>query len=122
MALAPPSLVLAVGSVIVLVTALAVFVTPGDNGMERERILVPVPGAVTICVVLIHLFAAILSSWVAWPTWAAVVVTALAATSLIAEQPRWRSLLAGQVSNDETRHSKTRGRHTGLGAGSGTGR
>ncbi|MFC5899241.1 hypothetical protein ACFP53_08590 [Streptomyces zhihengii] len=99
-ALAPHSLLLAVGSVIVLVTALAVFVTPGDNGMEREKILVPVPGAVTICVVLIHFVAAIVSSWAAWPTWAAVVVTALAATSLVAEQPRWRSLLAGQSSYD----------------------
>ncbi|MFD0427698.1 hypothetical protein ACFQ60_04195 [Streptomyces zhihengii] len=50
--------------------------------------------------VLIHFVAAIVSSWAAWPTWAAVVVTALAATSLVAEQPRWRSLLAGQSSYD----------------------
>ncbi|MFD0427166.1 hypothetical protein ACFQ60_00690 [Streptomyces zhihengii] len=52
------------------------------------------PGAVTICVVLIPLVATIVSSW-AWPTWAAIMVTALAATSLFPEQPRWRSLLAG---------------------------
>ncbi|MFD9540735.1 hypothetical protein [Streptomyces sp. NPDC060022] len=37
---------------------------------------------------------AVISSWVAWPTWAAVMVTVLAAASLIAEQPRWRHLLA----------------------------
>ncbi|MFF2776037.1 hypothetical protein ACFVU3_14120 [Streptomyces sp. NPDC058052] len=95
-ALAPYSLFLAVGSVVLLVSALAVFVTPGDNGVEREKILVPVPGAVTIGVVLLHLVAAVVSSWAAWPAWAAIVVTALATASLIAEQPRWRGLLTVQ--------------------------
>jgi len=95
-ALAPYSVLLAVVSVILLLGALTVFVTPGDNGMEREKILVPVPGAVTIGLVLLHLGAAVIFSWAAWPTWAAVAVTLLAAASLIAEQPRWRHLLAAR--------------------------
>nr|WP_229883617.1 MFS transporter [Streptomyces omiyaensis] len=93
-ALAPHSVLLAVASVLLLVAALALFATPGDHGMDREKILVPVPGAVTVAVVLLHLAAAVVSSWTAWPTWAAVAVTVLAAASLIAEQPRWRALLA----------------------------
>ncbi|WP_329204099.1 hypothetical protein OG257_01040 [Streptomyces sp. NBC_00683] len=93
-ALAPHSVLLAVVSVVLLLGALTVFVTPGDNGMDREKILVPVPGAVTIALVLLHYLVAVISSWVAWPAWAAVVVMVLAATSLVAEQPRWRHLLA----------------------------
>ncbi|MET9735200.1 hypothetical protein ABZZ79_32605 [Streptomyces sp. NPDC006458] len=93
-ALAPYSVLLAVLSVILLLLVLTVFVTPGDNGMEREKVLVPVPGVVTIGLVLFQLLAAVVSSWVAWPAWAAVAVTALAVASLIAEQPRWRRLRA----------------------------
>lgn len=93
-ALAPHSVLLAVVSVVLLLAVLTVFATPGDNGMVREKILVPVPGVVTVGLVLLQLVAAVISSWVAWPTWAAVTVTVLAAASLIAEQPRWRHLLA----------------------------
>ncbi|MGW1818545.1 hypothetical protein ACWCQM_33880 [Streptomyces sp. NPDC002125] len=95
-ALAPYSVVLAVVSVVLMLAALTLFVTPGDNGMEREKILVPVPGAVTIGLVLLHLAAAVVFSWMAWPAWAAVAATLLAAASLIAEQPRWRHLLAAR--------------------------
>ncbi|MFF1410543.1 hypothetical protein ACFVX6_12280 [Streptomyces sp. NPDC058289] len=93
-ALAPYSVLLAVVSVVLLLTVLTVFATPGDNGMVREKILVPVPGVVTVGLVLLQLLAAVVSSWAAWPTWAAVAVTVLVAASLIAEQPRWRQLLA----------------------------
>ncbi|GAA2917688.1 hypothetical protein ACFPN0_01275 [Kitasatospora cinereorecta] len=89
-ALAPRSVV----SVVLLLCVLTVFVTPGDNGTDREKILVPVPGVVTIALMLLHHLAAVISSWAAWPTWAAGTVTILAATSLITERPRWRDLLA----------------------------
>ncbi|MEW1613161.1 MULTISPECIES: hypothetical protein [unclassified Streptomyces] len=87
-------MLLAVVSVVLLLALLTVFVTPGDNGMAREHILVPVPGVVTVGVMLLHLAVAVVSSWVAWPTWGAVAVAVLAAAGLIAEQPRWRRLLA----------------------------
>ncbi|MCX5402667.1 hypothetical protein OHA37_02060 [Streptomyces sp. NBC_00335] len=93
-ALAPYSVPLAVAAVLLLLATLALFGTPGDNGMTREQILVPVPGVVTISLALLQLVAAVVSSWAAWPTWAAVAVTVLASASLIAEQPRWRLLLA----------------------------
>ncbi|AWT43428.1 MULTISPECIES: hypothetical protein [Streptomyces] len=90
-ALAPHSWVLAVLSVVVLIGLPTVFTTPGDkphNGM------VPVPGWVTIALVLLQLVAAVISSWVAWPAWAAVVVSALAAVCLVTERRRWQWLLA----------------------------
>ncbi|MFE1291204.1 hypothetical protein [Streptomyces sp. NPDC058751] len=92
-ALAPHSVPLAVVSVVLLLVLVAVLATPGDQGMEREKILVPVPGAVVVAVMLLHLVAAVVSSWAVWPTWAAVTATVLAAASLIAEQPRWRRLV-----------------------------
>lgn len=57
--------------------------------------MVPVPGTVTIALVLLQLAAAVAASWAAWPLWAAVVVTALATACLVTERPRWRRLLAG---------------------------
>ncbi|MFJ5776353.1 hypothetical protein [Streptomyces sp. NPDC093094] len=92
-ALAPHSVLLAVVSVVLLLAVLTVFATPGDNGLVREKIIVPVPGVVTIALALLQLVVAVVSSWVAWPAWAAVAVTVLVAASLIAEQPRWRYLL-----------------------------
>ncbi|MFD6888824.1 hypothetical protein [Streptomyces sp. NPDC059957] len=93
-ALAPYSVPLAVASAVLLLASVALFGTPGDHGVPRERILVPVPGVVTAGLVLLHLVAAVASSWAVWPTWAAVSVTVLASASLIAEQPRRRQLLA----------------------------
>ncbi|MFB6898099.1 hypothetical protein [Streptomyces hydrogenans] len=88
-ALAGYSWVLAVLSVMVLVGLPTVFSTPGD----KAHVIVAVPGRVTILLVLLQLAAAVLSSWAAWPSWAAVIVTALAAATLVTERRRWTWLL-----------------------------
>ncbi|MFF9195857.1 hypothetical protein ACF09L_11660 [Streptomyces sp. NPDC014779] len=85
-ALAGTSWLLAALSVVVLIGLPTVFATPGD----KAQAMVPVPGAVTILLVLLQLAAAVVS---AWPAWAAVVVSVLAATTLVTERPRWRWLL-----------------------------
>jgi hypothetical protein len=46
-----------------------------------------------LLLVLLEVAAAAVAPWFAWPPWAAVVATALAATSVVLEQPRWRWLL-----------------------------
>ncbi|SCG73777.1 hypothetical protein [Micromonospora inositola] len=87
-ALAPHSVPLAVGSVIVLVGLPTVFATPGD----KNQVLVPVPGPVTIALVGLQLVAAAVSAWLAWPQPAALAVTALALATVVTELPRWRRL------------------------------
>ncbi|MEQ0561479.1 hypothetical protein ABJI51_26250 [Amycolatopsis sp. NEAU-NG30] len=87
-ALAGYSWPLAVLSVVVLIGLPTCFSTPGD----KAKVMVPVPGWVTILLVLLQLVAAAVSSWIAWPLWAAVVVTLLAAVTVVTEQPRWRWL------------------------------
>ncbi|MFD7152979.1 hypothetical protein ACFV9C_00180 [Kribbella sp. NPDC059898] len=88
-ALAPHSIPLAIGSVVVLIGLPTVLQTPGD----KERVVVPVPGVVTILLVLLQLTAAVVAAWFAWPTAVAVVVSVLAAACVVTEQPRWRWLL-----------------------------
>lgn len=87
-ALAGYSWPLAVLSVVVLIGLPTCFSTPGD----KAKVMVAVPGWVTILLVLLQLVAAAVSSWIAWPLWAAVVVTLLAAVTVVTEQPRWRWL------------------------------
>jgi hypothetical protein len=81
---------LAVLSLVVLIGLPAVFATPGD----KQNVMVPVPGAVTVLFVLTELAAAVVSAWWVWPVWAAVPVTALACAVLVTERPRWRWLLS----------------------------
>ncbi|ONI80367.1 hypothetical protein ALI22I_44335 [Saccharothrix sp. ALI-22-I] len=82
------SWVLSVLSVVVLIGLPTVFATPGD----KPHVMVPVPGHVTIALVVLQVVAAVVSSWIAWHPVAAGVVTALAVASVVAEQPRWRWL------------------------------
>ncbi|WP_435221565.1 hypothetical protein [Streptomyces sp. Tue6028] len=89
-ALADYSWLLAVLSVVVLIGLPTVFSTPGD----KANVIVAVPGPVTILLVLLQLAAAVVSSWVAWPLWAALVVSAMAAATLLTERPRWRWLIS----------------------------
>jgi Zn-dependent protease with chaperone function len=91
-ALAPHSVLLAIGSVVVLIGLPTMFQTPGD----KARVVVPVPGVVTVLLVLLQLVAAVVAAWFAWPTVVAIVVSALAAACLVTEQPRWRWLLSRQ--------------------------
>ncbi|MEU6376361.1 hypothetical protein [Streptomyces sp. NPDC046909] len=90
-ALSGYSWVLAVLSVVVLIGLPTVFTTPGD----KPHGVVAVPGVVTILLVLLQIVAAVVSAWWAWPVWAAVPVSLLAAATLVTEQPRWRWLLSG---------------------------
>ncbi|MEU9017403.1 hypothetical protein [Actinomadura sp. NPDC048394] len=88
-ALAPHSIVLAVLADVVLIGLPTVFSTPGD----KARVMVPVPGAVTIGLVLLQLAAAVAASWAAWPVPVAIAVTVLCAAVVVFEQPRWRWLV-----------------------------
>ena len=90
-ALSRSSWVLAVLSVVVLIGLPTVFGTPGDKPMQQ---MVAVPGVVTILLVLLQLVAAVVSSWVVWPTWAAIIVSAMAVVCVFTERERWRWLLS----------------------------
>ncbi|SNT31174.1 hypothetical protein [Actinacidiphila glaucinigra] len=87
-ALSGHSWLLAALSVVVLIGLPTVFATPGD----KAQVIVPVPGAVTVALVLLQLGAAVVSSWAAWPTPVAALVSVLAAAAVVAETPRWRWL------------------------------
>ena len=87
-ALADRSRLLAVASVVLLIGLPTVFSTPGD----KANVLVPVPGRVTVLLVLIQLVAAVVFSWLAWPARAAVPVTLLAVTTCVTERRRWKWL------------------------------
>ncbi|MDI9887518.1 hypothetical protein QMZ92_24895 [Streptomyces sp. HNM0645] len=80
----------AIAALVLLIGLPAVFGTPGDRPFDPP---VAIPGAAMLLLVLLEVTAAAVAPWFAWPTWAAVVATALAATSVVLEQPRWRWLL-----------------------------
>lgn len=88
-ALASYSWVLSVLSVVVLIGLPTVFSTPGD----KNQVIVPVPGPVTILLVLLQLAAAVTAAWAVWPVWAAVGVSVLAAVTVVTERGRWQRLL-----------------------------
>ncbi|GGZ03275.1 hypothetical protein [Streptomyces poonensis] len=87
-ALADRSWLLAALSVVLLIGLPTCFSTPGD----KAHVIIAVPGWVTILLVLLQLAAAVASSWLAWPAWAAGPVTLLAAATLVTERRRWRWL------------------------------
>ncbi|MFC9674829.1 hypothetical protein [Streptomyces sp. NPDC056949] len=84
------SWLLAVLAVMILIGLPTVFSTPGD----KAQVLVAVPGSVTILLVLLQFGAAVISAWLAWPVWSAVLVSLLAAASLVTERRRWRWLVS----------------------------
>ncbi|MCQ9131864.1 hypothetical protein [Streptomyces hilarionis] len=89
-ALSSHSWLLAALSVVVLVGLPTLFSTPGD----KANVIIAVPGWVTILLVVLQLVAAVVSSWLAWPGWAATAVSLLAAATLVTEQRRWRWLVS----------------------------
>jgi hypothetical protein len=91
-ALWPHSIPLAIGAVMVLIGLPALFGTPGDRPGGGP--LVPVPGVVTILLVLMQLATATAASWVLRPGWVAAAVTALCLLVTGTEQPRWRWLIS----------------------------
>lgn len=86
-----PVLVAAVLSVVVLIGLPALLSTPGD----KAHVIIRVPGWGTILLVLLQLVAAVISAWLVWPAWAALLVSVLAAVTLVTERLRWRWLIAG---------------------------
>ncbi len=88
-ALAAYSPVLAVAAVVLLIGLPTLFATPGD----KKQTLIPVPGTVTIALVVLQLSAALISSWLAWYPWLAILVTILTIGTVPAEFPRWKWLL-----------------------------
>ncbi|WTI42949.1 hypothetical protein OIC96_46640 [Streptomyces sp. NBC_00775] len=89
-ALAEHSWLLAALSVVVLIGLPTLLSTPGD----KANVIIAVPGWATILLVLLQLAAAVISSWFAWPAWAAVPVTVLAAATVVTERRRWSWLLS----------------------------
>lgn len=89
-ALAAHSWLLAVLSVVILIGLPTLLSTPGD----KANVIIAVPGRATVLLVLLQLAAAVTSSWLAWPVWAAVPVTVLAAVALITERRRWHWLIS----------------------------
>jgi hypothetical protein len=86
------SKLLAVASVVILIGLPAVFATPGD----KAHVLVPVPGPVTIALNVVQFIAALVSSWIAWPTVVNTAVTLLVVAAAISQLSRWRWLLAAK--------------------------
>jgi len=93
-ALWPHSIPLAIGAVVLLIGLPALFGTPGDRPGGGP--LVPVPGVVSILLVLMQLAAATAAAWVLGPLWAAAAVTVLCLIVPVTEQPRWRRLLSSR--------------------------
>ncbi|MDQ0936066.1 hypothetical protein [Streptomyces turgidiscabies] len=81
---------LAVLSLVVLIGLPTVFSTPGD----KNQVIIPVPGTVTILLVLLQLAAAVIAAWWVWPVYAAVLVSVLVAATLVTERHRWRWLVS----------------------------
>lgn len=90
-ALWPHSIPLAIGTVMLLIGLPAVFSTPGDRPGGDGPI--PVPGIVTILIVLVHLTAATIAAWTIWPWWIAIAVTVLCGIVIGTEQTRWKTLI-----------------------------
>ncbi|MFE0632986.1 hypothetical protein ACFW3D_39365 [Streptomyces sp. NPDC058864] len=72
--------------VVVPVGPPTVFAVPGD----KARVIVPVPGAVTLALVLLQLGAAVNSSWAVWPAPVAAPAGTVAAATVMAGIPRRR--------------------------------
>jgi hypothetical protein len=92
-ALATHSPVLAGVVLLLLIGLPTVFATPGD----KTKVIVAVPGWVTVGLVVLQLLAAVFGSWAAWPLPVALVVWALTIATTYRELPRWRRLTGGDL-------------------------
>jgi Protein of unknown function (DUF2568) len=92
-ALAAHSPVLAGAALLTLIGLPAVFVTPGD----KVKVVVAVPGYVTVVLGVSQLVAAVTAAWAAWPLPVALLVWALVLATVHAEVPRWRRLTGGDL-------------------------
>ena len=84
----------AVPALVVLMGLPSIFSTPGD----KHTIIVATPGPARLAIEVFLWVVALVSAWVVWPTWAAVVVTLLVVGAAIAGWPRSQWLLDGAPS------------------------
>lgn len=75
-------------ALLVLVGLPSAFNTPGDKNTTG----VPTPGPLRIAIEMLLLVVAVVSAWIVWPTWAAILVTLLGAAMLVTGMPRYRWL------------------------------
>jgi hypothetical protein len=99
-ALAAHSPVLAGAALLLLIGLPAVFATPGD----KVKVVVAVPGYVTIGLVVLQLVAAVAAAWAAWPLPVALLVWVLVLATVYSELPRWRRLTGGDLVVTGTAH------------------
>jgi hypothetical protein len=92
-ALASHSPVLAGVALLLLIGLPAVFATPGD----KVKVVVAVPGRVTVGLSVSQLLAAVVAAWAAWPVPVAFLVWALVGVTIYAELPRWKRLVGGDL-------------------------
>jgi hypothetical protein len=92
-ALAAHSPVFAGVALLLLIGLPAVFVTPGD----KVKVVVAVPGYVTVGLVVLQLVSAVTAAWAAWPLPVALLVWALVLATVYTELPRWRRLTGGDL-------------------------
>jgi Protein of unknown function (DUF2568) len=92
-ALAGHSPVLAGAALLLLIGLPTVFATPGD----KVKVVVPVPGYITILLSVLQFLAAVVAAWAAWPVPVAVLVALLVGVTIYAELPRWRRLAGGEL-------------------------
>lgn len=75
---------------IALVALPAVFNVPGDKKVDG----VAVAGWVRLTIEMLLLAAAVTGSWVVWPEWLAILVTAAGAAMVVTGRARYRWMLA----------------------------
>lgn len=81
----------AVPTAAVLIGLSSIFSTPGD----KNNVIVPTPGPLRLAIELFTIAVAVIGAWIAWPQWAAVIVTGLALADVVAGIPRTRWLARG---------------------------
>ena len=81
----------ALPTLVVLFGLPALFNTPGD----KASTVIATPGAARILIEMLLLVSAVAGAWIAWPSWAAILVTLLGLTMLATGLPRYRWLAAG---------------------------
>ena len=81
----------AIPTAAVLLALPALCNTPGDKQVTG----IPTPGPVRILIEMLLLAAAVIGSWLVWPTWAAVGVTVIGVALIATGLSRYRWLAAG---------------------------
>jgi hypothetical protein len=84
----------AIPTAIVLIGLSSIFSTPGD----KNNVIVATPGPMRLAIELLTVAVAVAGAWIAWPQWAAILVTGLALADLVAGAARSRWLASGAPS------------------------